>query len=150
MEIALRSDEDEVCRAAEAVESLARAAGFPPARCDDVRTAVLEALSNAMTHAHGSRPDLLILVRAAVAGSCLRVEIHDHGRGPGAIPPSPNLERKLAGIEHPRGWGIHLMRMLASQVEFLVGAGGHTLRLRFDAERPPRPARARIRSGPPA
>jgi anti-sigma regulatory factor (Ser/Thr protein kinase) len=147
MEIALRSDEDEICRAAEAVETLCATAGFPPERCDDIRTAVLEALSNAMTHAHRSRPDLLILVRARVAGSSLVVEIRDQGRGPAAIPPPPDLERKLAGTEHPRGWGIHLMRMLASEVEFRVTPRDNTLRLRFDTARPERLTPARIRNG---
>jgi anti-sigma regulatory factor (Ser/Thr protein kinase) len=148
MEIALRSEEDEICRAAEAVESLCPAAGFSRDRCDEVRTAVLEALSNAMTHAHRSRPDLLILVRAAVAEGSLFVEIRDQGPGPAALPPPPDLEKKLAGTEHPRGWGIHLMRMLASQVEFRVAGGSNTLRLRFEAARPDEPVPARIRNEP--
>lgn len=148
MEIALRSEEEEICRAAEAVEALGVAAGFPRERCDDVRTAVLEALSNAMTHAHGSRPERLIQVRARVAGSSLFVEIRDQGRGPAAIPPPPDLERKLTGTEHPRGWGIHLMRMLASKVEFLVTPRDNTLQLRFDVARPERLVPARIRNGP--
>jgi sigma-B regulation protein RsbU (phosphoserine phosphatase) len=148
MEIALRSDEDEICRAAEAVESLCPTAGFSRQRCEDVRTAVLEALSNAMSHAHDSRPELPILVRAAVAGRSLLVEIRDRGAGPSLIPPEPDLAKKLAGTETPRGWGIHLMRMLASEVEFHVDAGGHTVRLRFDATRPATLAPARIRNGP--
>jgi serine/threonine-protein kinase RsbW len=148
MEIALRSEEDEICRAAEAIESLCPRAGYSKDRCDEVRTAVLEALSNAMTHAHGSRADLLILVRANVAKGSLFVEIRDQGSGPRAIPPQPDLEKKLAGTEHPRGWGIHLMRMLASMVEFQVAGGSHTLRLRFDANRPQEPVPARIRDEP--
>ncbi|HMB69607.1 MAG TPA: ATP-binding protein [bacterium] len=148
MEIALRSDEDEICRAAEAVESLCPTAGFSRQRCEDVRVAVLEALSNAMTHAHGSRSEVPILVRAAVAGTSLLVEIRDHGSGPPLIPPEPNLAKKLTGAETPRGWGIHLMRMLASEVEFRVDHRGHTVRLRFEAARPAALAPASIRSEP--
>lgn len=141
----LKSDEDEVCLAAEAVESMAAGAGFSAERVDDIRTAVLECLSNAMSHAHKRRAELLIGLRAVLAGSSLLVEVRDQGPGPPSLPPEPDLERKLAGMEHPRGWGIHLMRILASEVEFVVSAEGHTARLRFDPERPDEPVAARIR-----
>lgn len=149
MEIVLRSEEDEICRAAEAIESLCDPAGFPPQRRHEVRIAVLEGLSNAMLHAHGGRADLLILVRANLAAPSLVVEIRDQGTGPPGVPPTPDLERKLAGLEHPRGWGIHLMQMLASEVEFRAEpGGGNTLRLRFEARRPEKPVEARIRREP--
>lgn len=146
MEITLKSGEEEICRGAEAVEALCGQAGFSTDRRDEVRTAVLEALSNAMIHAHQARLEMPIVVRAAVHGSSLLVEILDRGPGPREIPPEPDLEKKLNGLEDPGGWGVHLMRLLASEVDFVVRPGeGHSVRLRFEERSPERPVDARIR-----
>lgn len=139
MEIALRTTEDEITRGAEEVEALCDEAGFAAARKDEVRTAVLEALSNALIHGSRSRRDRIVL-RAAVEGSCLLVEVADAGPGPRRLPPAPNLERKLQGLEPPGGWGVHLMCLLASEVQFLIQpGGGHVVRLRFEARSPEPP-----------
>jgi anti-sigma regulatory factor (Ser/Thr protein kinase) len=150
MEMALSTTEDDVVRGAEAVEQLCDRAGFGAARRDEVRTAVVEALSNAMIH--GNRYDRArpILLRAVARTSELSVEIEDTGPGVTRLPPEPDLARKLAGRETPGGWGIHLMRSLASVVEFEVRPEGrHTVRLRFGARAPRHPVDAVIRRGGP-
>jgi len=148
MEIALKTTEDEITRGAEEVESLCDEVGFEPARKDEVRTAVLEALSNALVHGNRGRRGP-ILLRAHVEGSSLVVEVGDRGTGPKEFPPPPSLERKLQGLEPPGGWGVHLMCLLASEVRFLVHPeGGNVVRLRFEArspEHPPHPVIRRVR-----
>ena len=42
---------------------------------------------------------------------------------------SANLERKLAGLESPRGWGLFLIRNLVDEVRITNQSDRHTMEL---------------------
>lgn len=130
------------------VAALGEALGFSRTRCYEVQTAVGEALTNAALHGNGDARAPIALT-ARPGGRELVVEVHDRGGGLRGIPPLPDLEKKVRGEERPGGWGVFLMRSLASDVQFVVHAGGgHTLRLRFDAAAPSEPVEPRITETP--
>jgi serine/threonine-protein kinase RsbW len=149
MERTLTGSNDEILDLAREVASLGEKLGFTRKRAWEIQTAVVEALSNAALHGNGGREDDPIELTATPAGERLLVEVRDRGPGLRGIPPLPDLDKKLRGEERPGGWGVFLIRSLASDVQFVVHpGGGHTLRLRFEAEAPAHPVEPRIRETP--
>jgi len=119
------------------INRLCLALSYSEERSHEVLTAVEEALSNSRQHAHGGDASVPIDVHARPEGDALWIEVHDRGPGLKTIPPTPDLSRKLSGQEHPRGWGLFLMRTLASLVEFEIRRPHScNVRLRFDPQAP--------------
>ncbi|MGH2570402.1 MAG: ATP-binding protein [bacterium] len=149
MERTLTGSTSAILDLAREVASLGEKLGFTRKRGWEIETAVVEALSNAARHGNGGREQDPIRLNAQPAGARLLVEVHDRGAGLSGIPPLPDLEKKLRGEEPPGGWGVFLIRSLASDVQFVVHpGGGHTLRLRFDSEAPAQPVEPRITETP--
>ena len=96
--------------------------GFPPARIDDIKTAVSEATLNAFEH--GNALDASRHVRIVVIPAGEKLEIRVRNRTGRELPPRvdveavPDLQQKLGGYGAARGWGVFLIKSLADEVEF--------------------------------
>lgn len=136
MELSLPGTDDAILRAARHAVELAAELGFAEERRHEIQTAVVEALTNAALHGHAGS-DEPVRLEAEIDGDCLRVAVIDSGAGLPAVPPLPDLERKLEGHDPPQGWGIYLMRSFASEIEYVIGdSRGHVVKMRFDEESP--------------
>ena len=136
MELSLPGTDDAILRAARHVVELAGELGFPEERRNEIQTAVVEALTNAAIHGNENHATPVRLT-AEIDGDSLRVEIVDAGSGLSEIPPLPDLERKLEGLDPPQGWGIYLMRSFASEIDYALDPErGHIVKLKFDEESP--------------
>jgi serine/threonine-protein kinase RsbW len=101
-----------------------------PARLEQLRTAVAEAVLNAMEHGNQYRPGLPVAVRVVVSEEALMVRVIDQGvDGPIAHPPEPDLMAKLAGKQPARGWGLFLIKRLADDMRLISCEGEHTVEL---------------------
>jgi anti-sigma regulatory factor (Ser/Thr protein kinase) len=110
---------------------------LPPDRVDRLKTAVAEATLNAIEHGHGGRPDLPVAIEVVRQGDELVVTITDqgparrggHGGRPQPAPEEPDLTRKLAGQQSPRGWGLFLIRHMVDAMDEVTRDGRHMVRL---------------------
>ena len=120
LELELPSEPTSVRVARHAVAAVARRIGAPEA---DVKLAVSEAVSNAVTHAFRDREPGTIMVTARVDRGKLLVTIADDGSGM-----RPNLESKGLGL------GISLITKLAGDVRFDSSDDGLIVSMSFAAE----------------
>jgi anti-sigma regulatory factor (Ser/Thr protein kinase) len=116
-----------------------------PSRLEELKTAVAEAVLNAMEHGNQYHADLPVSVRVIGSGEALIVRIADRGVGgmrlhlpsaQGAGPQStgaqvqvPDLMAKLAGEQPPRGWGLYLIAQMTDDVRILDCEGEHVVEL---------------------
>ena len=122
-------------RAIDGVAAAVAPLALPEDRLDRVKTAVGEAVMNAMEHGNGYREDLPVAVRALTAGDRLWVQVTDRGGGGTSSPPAaPDIEAKLAGLQTPRGWGLFLIERMVNEMRVTDDGGLHTLELGFDLE----------------
>jgi anti-sigma regulatory factor (Ser/Thr protein kinase) len=117
LELELPSEPTSVRVARHAVAGVARSAGAPEA---DVKLAVSEAVSNAVTHAFRDRDPGTIMVSARIDRGKLLVTIADDGSGM-----RPNLDSKGLGL------GISLITKLAGDVRFDSSDKGLTVSMSF-------------------
>jgi anti-sigma regulatory factor (Ser/Thr protein kinase) len=103
--------------------------GLSQAQLRRLETAVAEATLNAMEHGNQLQPERPVLVRVEVSETELCVSITDQGSGPSSPPEAPDLERKLAGRQSPRGWGLFLIGQMVDRVTDEVQHGAHTVHL---------------------
>jgi anti-sigma regulatory factor (Ser/Thr protein kinase) len=117
---------------------------LPPARLDRLKTAVAEATANAIEHGHRGRPDLAVDIEVYREGEQVVVTIADQGPaehggngGNGGRPEDqaevPDLARKLAGEQEPRGWGLFLIRHMVDAMDVVTRDGRHIVRLAMRA-----------------
>jgi serine phosphatase RsbU (regulator of sigma subunit)/anti-sigma regulatory factor (Ser/Thr protein kinase) len=113
-------------RVAEAVAPLA----LPPARLEQLKTAVAEAAMNAIEHGNEGRAELPVDVSVSAVAGELVVAITDHGGGR-EIPEAeePDLEAKLEGLQKPRGWGLFLIQNMVDDVRVSSDENTHTIEL---------------------
>ena len=103
-------------------------------RIDDLRLAVSEACTNAIeaqqraTKQTGREAN--ILIRCRVAEGVVEVEIHDHGVGfdPTGLAAHPPVTDP-ARLDHERGLGIPLIRLLTDEVDFEPSSDGTVVRM---------------------
>ncbi|MFO7698330.1 MAG: ATP-binding protein [Anaerolineae bacterium] len=121
-----------------------RSVGHPvdllPARLEQLKTAVAEAVLNAMEHGNQYRPGSSVRVSVIVSGEALVVRIADQGVGgprpwraglhaAGLQAQEPDLAAKLAGEQPPRGWGLFLIAQMTDDVRILNCEGEHIVEL---------------------
>jgi anti-sigma regulatory factor (Ser/Thr protein kinase) len=120
-----------VSRVANAVSGL-----LPQESLDRVKTAVAEAVMNAIEHGNQNQSNLMVQIEVQASERMVQINITDQG-GSHSIPEhtDPNLEAKLAGMESPRGWGLFLIRNMVDEMKVLSDDTHHAVELIFYRER---------------
>ena len=92
--------------------------GYDQAACFAVRTAVEEAVGNAMHHGNANDPDLTVTTEYAADAARVVIDVRDEGLGfdPRSVPDPTRPEN----VDIPAGRGIMLMRSYMSEVEYAV------------------------------
>jgi serine phosphatase RsbU (regulator of sigma subunit)/anti-sigma regulatory factor (Ser/Thr protein kinase) len=113
-------------RVAVAVEPL----GLEANRLERLKTAVAEAVMNAMEHGNRYQQDLLVEIEVLAWPDRLVVRILDQGgETPIATKEAPDLEAKLDGLQSPRGWGLFLIRNMVDEMHTRTDGEHHIVEL---------------------
>ena len=109
--------------------------GLPHDRLERLKTAVSETAMNAIEYGSQGREDVPFDVAVEVTPDEIVVRVTDRALS-GLVPSNPeapDLERKLAGEQKPRGWGLFLIEHMvdAMDVSTDAGAGTQTVTLRL-------------------
>ena len=112
--------------------------GLPTDRLERLKTAVSEAAMNAIEYGSQGKADEPFDVEVAVTPTDVIVRVTDHALS-GAVPTdaeTPDIERKLAGEQKPRGWGLFLIEHMVDTMDVTTDdeAGTQTVTLRLARE----------------
>ncbi len=119
-------------RVAAAIDGL----GLSPARLERLKTAVSEAAMNAIEYGSQSRAEIPVDVEVETTVESIIVRITDHALS-GAIPDDaevPDIERKLAGEQKPRGWGLFLIKNMVDSMDVTSDGDTQTVTLTMARE----------------
>ncbi len=112
--------------------------GLPSDRLERLKTAVSETAMNAIEYGSQGREDVPFDVEVAVSPAEIVVRVTDRAlSGPVPNDPeTPDLERKLAGDQKPRGWGLFLIEHMVDALDVSTDddAGTQTVTLRMARE----------------
>jgi serine/threonine-protein kinase RsbW len=98
--------------------------GFSDDRIEDLKTAVAEACINAIEHGNRFDDRLDIAVVLSSNNDELEIKVIDDGVGLRSAPSAPDIDRKMAGEEEPRGMGMFLIQSLVDEAEWHKGPPG--------------------------
>jgi anti-sigma regulatory factor (Ser/Thr protein kinase) len=102
-----------MARVIEAVGEL----NLPTARIERLRTAVVEAVMNAIEHGNQSRKELPVDVAVLASAVSLSVRVTDAGDAHAIPPPEPpDVEAEVDGLQPPRGWGLFLIKNMVDDM----------------------------------
>jgi serine phosphatase RsbU (regulator of sigma subunit)/anti-sigma regulatory factor (Ser/Thr protein kinase) len=128
--ISIPSEPGNEKQAMEQVATAVQGIGLAPSRLERLKTAVAEAVMNAMEHGNHYHPDKPVQIEVVVSTGKLVVHIADFG---GRIdvpdPETPDLEAKLEGLQSPRGWGLFLIKNMVDEMNVRQDATNQTLEL---------------------
>lgn len=126
----LGNERDARLRVARAIEPL----DLAPPTVERVKTAVAEAVMNAMEHGNGFDAAQSVDIRVLASDDDVIVEIVDQGGDVELVPsPTPDLAAKLDGAQSPRGWGLFLIEQMVDDLH--VEAVGERRRVRLGVRR---------------
>jgi serine/threonine-protein kinase RsbW len=106
--------------------------GFPPDRIEDIKTAVAEAVTNAIEHGNELDASRKVFIALVPEGESLQISVRDRSTRKFTPPRDtqpPSIEEKLDGGTNPRGWGTFLIRSLMDEVEYTSSRWGNTVRM---------------------
>ncbi|PDW03425.1 ATP-binding protein [Candidatus Viridilinea mediisalina] len=118
--------------AMDTASSLARRMGFPDDRVDSLKTAISEAVTNAIEHGNQQDAAMKVVVLLTALEDGLIVSVADQGRKPLAQVSTTNSPKIEEAFERDDkgGWGIWLIRELMDEVEFSTApSGGNQVRM---------------------
>jgi serine phosphatase RsbU (regulator of sigma subunit)/anti-sigma regulatory factor (Ser/Thr protein kinase) len=112
--------------------------GLPTDRLERLKTAVSETAMNAIEYGSQAREDVEFDVEVAVTPTDVVVRVTDRALS-GVVPSdaeTPDIERKLAGEQKPRGWGLFLIEHMVDAMDVSTDddAGTQTVTLRLARE----------------
>ena len=110
--------------------------GLSPARIERLKTAVSEATMNAIEYGSQGRSDVPVDVMVETTADAVLVRITDRALS-GAVPSDaelPDIERKLAGAQKPRGWGLFLIKSMVDSMEVTTDGPTQTVTLTMARE----------------
>lgn len=105
--------------------------GLEPARLERLKTAVSEATMNAIEYGSQGRPDVPVDIAVETTPGTIVVRITDRAMS-GTVPDdaeSPDIERKLAGEQKPRGWGLFLIKNMVDSMDVTTDGDTQTVTL---------------------
>lgn len=112
--------------------AMAKRMGFTLARVEALRTAVSEAVTNAIEHGNQHDERMKVVVMFTGRDDGLIVSVADEGRqllDHHVVQRQPDIQQVLEN-EDKGGWGIWLIRELMDEVEFSIApSGGNQLRM---------------------
>ena len=120
------------------VAAVAADLGLPPARLERLKTAVSEAAMNAIEYGSQGRPGGPRRHRRRNDGRGCRGPDHRSGairRCPDDAE-APDIERKLAGAQKPRGWGLFLIKNMVDSMDVTSDGSTQTVTLTMAREEP--------------
>lgn len=124
--------------AMDTASSLARRMGFGVERVEALRTAIAEAVTNAIEHGNAQDAGMRVLVMLMARPDELVVSVADQGRKPldrEQTTSTPRIEDAFVR-QDKGGWGIWLIRELMDEVEFTTApSGGNQVRMVIHLER---------------
>jgi serine phosphatase RsbU (regulator of sigma subunit)/anti-sigma regulatory factor (Ser/Thr protein kinase) len=135
LQVALASQPGNERQAMDLVTGAVAGVGLEPARLERLKTAVSEAAMNAIEYGSQSDPTIPIEIEAVQTETDLIVRVSDRGRG-GALGgvEEPDIERKLAGQQKSRGWGLFLIKHMVDAMDVETHASGRTVSLTLHLE----------------
>jgi serine phosphatase RsbU (regulator of sigma subunit)/anti-sigma regulatory factor (Ser/Thr protein kinase) len=119
-------------RVAAAVEGL----GLAPARLERLKTAVSEAAMNAIEYGSQGRAEIPVDIEVETTAESIVVRITDRALS-GMVPEdaeAPDIERKLAGEQKPRGWGLFLIKNMVDSLDVTSDDATQTVTLTMARE----------------
>lgn len=130
MDFSIPSEPGNEREAMHRVAGAARRLNVPAAQLEKLKTAVAEAIMNAIEHGNKNRPEIPVGVRLLASDGALAVRITDQG-GSRPIPKAqtPDLDAKLAGQQTPRGWGLFLIEKMVDELHVTSDDSTHTIEL---------------------
>jgi serine/threonine-protein kinase RsbW len=115
--------------------------GLSASRLERLKTAVAEAAMNAIEHGNRNQPEVPVDVEVVTIDGDIVVTITDQGGAPEQAGPGagrgteePDIARKLAGEQAPRGWGLFLIRHMVDAMDVSTEGTRHTVRLVMRAD----------------
>jgi anti-sigma regulatory factor (Ser/Thr protein kinase) len=110
--------------------------GLPRERLDRLKTAVSETAMNAIEYGSQGQAEEPFTVEVVVTPADVVVRISDRAlSGPVPTEPElPDIERKLAGDQKPRGWGLFLIEHMVDSMDVTGDESGQTVTLRLARE----------------
>jgi serine/threonine-protein kinase RsbW len=111
--------------------AVAKLVGLRPDRIEDLKTAVAEACINAIEHGNRLNERLSVGVILSASDDLLEVKVIDDGKGMKTQPAKPDIDRKMQGIEDPRGMGMFLIQALVDEAEWVSGTDGKSSYVRL-------------------
>lgn len=116
--------------------------GIAADRLERLKTAVSEAAMNAIEYGSRGREDVPIDIEVEATPTDVIVRVTDRALS-GAVPmdaEAPDVARKLAGEQKPRGWGLFLIEHMVDAMDVatddVAGTQTVTLRMAREAESP--------------
>lgn len=88
-----------------AVEVIARKMGFIPERIEELKTAIGEAVGNAIEHGNQKNADARVLVELIVESEALVMRVIDRG-----LRPIPDIAVERIFPDDNRGWGLQWIK----------------------------------------
>ena len=110
--------------------------GLAPARLERLKTAVSEAAMNAIEYGSQGRADVPVDIVVETTAEAIVVRITDRALS-GAVPDdaeAPDIERKLAGDQKPRGWGLFLIKNMVDSMDVTSDGTTQTVTLTMARE----------------
>ena len=107
-----------------AVATIADRIGLNSERIDCLKTAIAEAVTNAIEHGNQLNAEIMVLIGLTVQENALVLNVIDQGCRP--IPQIPLVRQER---EDHRGWGLFLIKNLMDEVEVVAAPGRNEIRM---------------------